>query len=74
MQQQELHSVSNQVDLKYHLGLDIGSISVNAVLIDDDKNINELQGYKVYEKKYLHKVKNEEIIVSIGNNRIRKQI
>ncbi|KAF0236291.1 MAG: CoA-substrate-specific enzyme [Prolixibacteraceae bacterium] len=38
-QDEESQQFRSSENSKYHLGLDIGSISVNAVLIDDDKNI-----------------------------------
>ena len=40
MQNSELHDIKNLENLKFHLGLDIGSISVNAVLIDNNKNVH----------------------------------
>lgn len=39
MQNSELPDIKNSKNLKYHLGLDIGSISVNAVLIDNSKTV-----------------------------------
>ncbi|HSH19520.1 MAG TPA: acyl-CoA dehydratase activase, partial [Draconibacterium sp.] len=39
MQNSKFHNIEKSEKSKYHLGLDIGSISVNAVLIDDAKKV-----------------------------------
>ena len=42
-------------------------------IIDDNKDIKEVFGYKV-EHKFRNGLKNEPLVIAVGNNQVRKKI